>query len=188
VAVLFNKCNLELIPRWADQLPVNPEDRSQETEGRRRTAAGCGGASGLAADVRYYRRLIRERAIAKIGDLYPKVRIVQERDGFWRHATEEEIRSGKRTIREANVIAWLWARTVASPNPAAKGAHVPLMSNFWLSSKKGNLAWLQPIIEKSKGTYRFEVRTGTPENRPAISSGTKVGKGSNFTCLLAGAG
>ena len=27
VAVLLNKCNLEFAPRWADQPPVNPNDR-----------------------------------------------------------------------------------------------------------------------------------------------------------------
>ena len=29
VAVLLNKCNLELAPRWAGRPPVNPEDRSR---------------------------------------------------------------------------------------------------------------------------------------------------------------
>jgi putative DNA methylase len=187
VAVLLNKCNLELIPRWADQPPVNPEDRSQETGGRRLTAAACRGASGLAADVRYYGRVIRERAIAKIGHLYPKVRIVQEKDGSWRHATEQNVRSGKHNIREANVIAWLWARTVASPNPAAKGAHVPLMSTFWLSSKKGSEAWLEPVVDKAKGSWRFKVRMGVPTNCTAIGRGTKNSRGANFDCLLTGA-
>jgi putative DNA methylase len=180
VAVLLNKCNLELIPRWADQPPVNPEARDdalREPEWR--------GARGLAEDVRYYGRVIRERAIAKIGHLYPKVRIIQEKDGSWRHATEEEIRSGKRSIREANVIAWLWARTVASPNPAAKGAHVPLMSTFWLSSKKGSEAWLEPVVDKAKGSWRFEVRMGVPTDREAVKAGTKTGR-AMFRCLLTG--
>jgi len=183
VAVLINKCNLELIPRWADRPPVNPEDRSQETGGRRLTAAGWRGASGLAADVRYYGRIIRERAIAKIGHLYPKVHIVQEKDGSWRHATEEEIRSGKRSVREANVIAWLWARTVPSPNPAARGAHVPLMSTFWLSSKKGSEAWLEPVVDRGAGTWHFRVRTGGPADRDAVKAGTKIGR-AMFRCLL----
>lgn len=187
VAVLLNKCNLELVPRWADQPPVNPEDRSQKTGGRRLTAAGWGGASGLAADVRYYGRIIRERAIAKIGHLYPKVRLAQEKDGSWRHATEAEIRSGKGNIREANVIAWIWARTVASPNPAARGAHVPLMSTFWLSSKKGSEAWLEPVVDVAKGRWRFDVRTGAPTDRSAIGRGTKNSRGANFNCLLTGA-
>jgi len=163
VAVLLNKCNLELAPRWAGKPPVNPEDR-----GRIGGADSWRGTYGLAADVRYYGRLIHERAEKKIGHLYPKVLLPKEYGGG-----------------EANVIAWIWARTVASPNPAARGKHVPLISTYWLSSKKGNLAWLDPIVENTTGTYRFDVRTGTPTNHDAISAGTKVGKG-GFRCLLTG--
>lgn len=183
VAVLLNKCNLELVPRWLDQPPVNPEERSQKTGGRRLHSAGWRGAAGLAADVRYYGRAVLERARKKIGHLYPKVHVVQEKDGAWRHATAEEVRSGKRSVREANVIAWLWARTVASPNPAAKGAHVPLMGTFWLSSKKGTLAWLHPVVDRKSNTWCFEVRTGEPPDRNAVKQGTKLGRGS-FRCLL----
>src|SRR5437667_10774636 len=45
VAVLLNKCNLELAPRWAARPPVNPEDRNKigGTEAWR-------GTCGLAAD------------------------------------------------------------------------------------------------------------------------------------------
>jgi putative DNA methylase len=162
VAVLLNKCNLELAPRWAGHPPVNPEDR-----GRIGGTDSWHGTYGLAADVRYYGRLIRERAEKKIGHLYPKVRLPKEYG-----------------VGEANVIAWIWARTVASPNPAARGKHVPLISTYWLSSKKGKLAWLEPVVDKAAGTYRFEVRTGTPKDREAISAGTKLGRGAKFRCLL----
>lgn len=161
VAVLLNKCNLEFAPRWANCPPVNPQDR-RKIGG---SEAWCG-ADGLAADIRFYGRIIRERAISQIGYLYPKVRLPRELGGA-----------------DANVIAWIWARTVASPNPAAHGRHVPLMSTFWLSSKKDSMAWLEPIVDKVAGTYRFEVRTGHPENRTATSAGTKVGRG-GFRCLL----
>jgi putative DNA methylase len=142
------------------------------------------GASGLAEDVRYYGNLIQRRAIEKIGHLYPKVHIVQNKDGSWRHATEEEIQSGKRNVREADVIAWLWARTVASPNPAAQGAHVPLISTYWLSSKKRSLAWLEPVADRVNNTWRFEVRTGEPPDRSMVKQGTKLGRGAQFRCLL----
>jgi len=178
VAVLLNKCNLELVPRWLDQPPVNPEARKNKLR-----AGEWRGSRGLAEDVRHYGRVVLERARKKIGHLYPKVHVVQEKDGTWRHATAEEIRSGKRSVREANVIAWLWARTVASPNPAAKGAHVPLMSTFWLSSKKGTLAWLQPVVDRKNNTWRFEVRTGEPPDRNAIKKGTQTGR-SGFECIL----
>ena len=110
VAVLLNKCNLELAPRWTGRPPVNPDDRR-----RIGGAQSWCGTHGLAADVRYYGRKIRDRAQEKIGHLYRKVRLPKEHGGG-----------------EANVIAWLWARTVASQDPAARGAHVPLLSSFWL--------------------------------------------------------
>ena len=161
VAVLLNKCNLELAPRWVGRPPVNPDDRKRVggTDAWR-------GTHGLAADVRYYGRLINDRARAKIGHFYPKVRLPKEYGG-----------------REANVIAWIWARTVASPNPATRGKYVPLISTYWLCNKKGSEAWLEPVVDKAKGTYQFEVQTGTPKNRAAIAAGTKAGKG-GFRCLL----
>jgi putative DNA methylase len=162
VAVLLNKCNLELVPRWLDQQPVNPKVRENVL---RKT--GWKGAGGLAEDVRYYGRLIRERAIEKIGHLYPKVRLPKGHGG-----------------RDANVIAWLWARTVASPNPAAQGTHVPLISTYWLSSKKGSLAWLKPVVDKKANSWRFEVHTGEPPDRNAVRSGTKLARGAKFKCLL----
>jgi len=161
VAVLLNKCNLELVPRWLDRPPVNPEAR-----GNALRKTGWTGAGGLAEDVRYYGRLIRERAISKIGHLYPKVKLPKEYGG-----------------REANVIAWLWARTVASPNPAAQGAHVPLISTFWLSTKKGCEAWLEPVVDKSTNSWRFEVKNGESRDKTLIKNGTKLGRAS-FRCLL----
>lgn len=161
VAVLLNKCNLELVPRWLDRPPVNPKVRENVLR-----KIGWRGAGGLAEDVRYYGRLIRERAIEKIGHLYPKVKLPREYGG-----------------REANVIAWLWARTVASPNPAVQGAHVPLISTYWLSSKKGNLVWLKPVVDRKNNVWRFEVQTGEPADNTAVRSGTKLGRGA-FRCLL----
>jgi putative DNA methylase len=163
VAVLLNKCNLEIAPRWAGRAPVNPEDRKRigGTEAWR-------GTNGLAADVRYYGRVIRDRAREKIGHLYPKAQLPKTHGGG-----------------EANVIAWIWARTVASPDPAARGAHVPLVSTFWLSSKKGNEAWLEPALDKAKGSWCFAVRTGAAKDRAAVRAGTKTGRG-QFRCLLTG--
>ncbi len=161
VAVLLNKCNLELVPRWLDRPPVNPKAQAGMFGGD-----GRGGARGLAEDVRYYGGLIRDRAIEKIGHLYPKVKLPKEQGG-----------------REANVIAWLWARTVASPNPAAQGVHVPLISTYWLSSKKGNPAWLKPVVNKKANSWRFEVNIGEPPDRTIVGNGTKLGRGV-FRCIL----
>lgn len=161
VAVLLNKCNLELVPRWLDRPPVNPEVRRNAL---RKT--GWTGAGGLAEDVRYYGNLIRERAIQKIGHLYPKVKLPKEYGG-----------------REANVIAWLWARTVASPNPAAQGAHVPLVRSFWLSTKdKSGRAYVEPVINKDTLEYGFRVKIGKPSGNFNPAKGTVNRNGG--TCLL----
>ena len=162
IAVLLNKCNLELAPRWAAQPPVNPN--AQLTIGG---AESWREAHGVAADVRYYGRIIQERAIQRLGGFYPKVRLPKQNGGG-----------------VANVIAWIWARTVASPNPAAGGKHVPLISTFWLSSKIGGEAWLEPVVDKLNGTYRFDVRTGAPKNSTVVKAGTKLGRGARFKCLL----
>ena len=163
VAVLLNKCNLELAPRWAGHAPVNPEDRESDVGTQVWT-----GTKGLAADVRYYGRLIRERALEKIGHLYPKVRLPDEYGGG-----------------EANVIAWLWARTVASQDPAARGAHVPLITSYWLANNAGKSSWLEPVIDRAAGTYRFVVKTGSPTDKAAVRAGTKMGR-RTFRCILSG--
>lgn len=161
VAVLLNKCNLEIVPHWTDHSPVNPATRNDKLLTRKWT-----GASGIAEDVRYYGRLVHQRALEKIGHLYPKVKLPQEYGG-----------------REANVIAWIWARTVASPNPAVQGAHVPLIATYWLSSKNAALVWLKPIVNRNNREYHFEVCTGEPPDRNSVKNGTKLGRRA-FKCLL----
>jgi putative DNA methylase len=163
VAVLLNKCNLELAPRWTGHAPVNPEDR-QRIGG----SQSWRGTHGLAADVRHYGKIIRERAQGMIGKLYPKVRLPDTHGGG-----------------EANVIAWIWARTVASKDPAAKGAHVPLITSYWLANNEAKSAWLEPVVDREARTYRFEVKTGSPSDKAAIRAGTKMGR-RTFRCLLSG--
>jgi len=62
--------------------------------------------------------------------------------------------------KQATVIAWLWARTVKCPNPAC-GATMPLVRSFWLSTKTGKKAWLEPVVDRIAKTVRFEVKTGS---------------------------
>lgn len=174
VAVLLNKCNLELAPAWADRPPVNPEDRAKIGGSQ-----GWRGTTGLAADVRYYERVILQRARARIGHLYPPVEVTPE-------MAEGRPELKPLVGKKLPVIAWIWARTVRSPNPAAKGAHVPLMSTFWLSSKRGSEAWLEPVVDRAAGAWRFNVRSGAPRDRTAVGAGTKNGRG-GFRCILSDA-
>ena len=81
-------------------------------------------------------------------------------------------------------IAWLWARTVKSPNPAYSHVDVPLVSTFMLSTKKGKEAYVEPVIEGD--SYRFEVRAGAPPDLVATKAGTGAGQRKAFRCLMSG--
>ena len=173
VAVLINKAMIEIPPKFAGRPPVNPESRGQALGAKQ-----WKGATGLAEDVRYYGQWMRDEAERRIGHLYPKVRVTEamaaERPDLERYAG-----------RELTVIAWLWARTVGSPNPAFADVQVPLVSNFMLSTRKGKEAWVEPIVEGRN--YRFEVRVGPPSDAEATKRGTKIGgSGSPFRCLVSG--
>ncbi len=72
------------------------------------------------------------------------------------------------------VIAWLWARTVKSPNPAFAQVDVPLASTFMLSTKAGKEAYVEPVIEN--GGYRFTVKVGKPKDAEAAKNGTKLAR------------
>ena len=168
VAVLINKAMIEIPPKFAGKPPVNPDTRGEA----RLTDKTWRGAEGLADDVRYYGRWMRDEAERRIGHLYPKVRVTAEMAA---DRPDLEPYAG----RELTVIAWLWARTVKSPNPAFANVDVPLASTFILSKKKGKEAWVEPVIEE--GGYRFEVRAGSPPE--SAKNGTKLSRGS-FRCLL----
>ena len=135
------------------------------------------GAQGLAEDVRYYGRWMRDEAEKRIGWLYPKVAVTAE-------MAQERPDLKPYVGRELTVIAWLWARTVKSPNPAFAHVDVPLASTFMLSTKKGKEAYVEPVIEN--GGYRFTVKMGEPENVDAAQAGTSAGKRRAFRCLMSG--
>ena len=171
VAVLINKAMIEIPPKFAGSAPVNPERNT----GQVGISAAWKGASGLADDVRYYGKWMRDEAEKRIGHLYPKVEVTA--------AMAAERPDLKRYVgRKLTVIAWLWARTVRSPNPAFADVEVPLVSTFILSKKKGKEAYVEPVIEE--GGYQFTVKAGTPPE--AASKGTTAGKRKAFFCLVSG--
>ncbi len=171
VAVLINKAMIEIPPRFAGKPPVNPETR----KGKGSTDAVWKGAAGLAEDVRYYGKWMREEAEKRIGHLYPKIEVTAE-------MAHERPDLERYLGRNLTVIAWLWARTVKSPNPAFADVDVPLASTFILSTKKGKEAYVEPVMES--GGYRFTVKTGTPPE--SAKNGTTAGKRSAFLCLMSG--
>src|SRR5208282_3627356 len=174
VAVLINKAMIEIPPRFAGKPPVNPD----ATRDRRLLKQSWKGAEGLAEDVRYYGKWMRDEAEKRIGHLYPKIAITAE-------MAKDRPDLKPYVGEKLTVIAWLWARTVKSPNPAFAHVDVPLTSTFMLCTKPGKETYVEPVIENVG--YRFTVKLGKPTNAEASKNGTKVARGANFKCLMSGA-
>lgn len=153
VAVLIQKAMIEIPPRFADRPPVHPDLQDELKTWER--------AQGLAADVEAYGRWMRDEAERRIGHLYPDV---TDADG------------NKRTP-----IAWIWARTVESPDPSWNG-HVPLVASWTLSDKRGGrTVWIEPHIDRHSKAVNYRIRKdGAPTTRPTCSRGRGV-------CLATGA-
>ena len=149
VAVLINKALIELPPKFANLPPANPEANPMGmsvSKGRREQQIPWGGASGLASDIRYYGRWMRDQAFERIGHLYPGAKLP---DGS-----------------EATVVAWLWARTIPCPNPVC-GIRMPLVRTFQISKKANNRHWIRPVVDREGKNISFEVQTcadGVPDD------------------------
>ncbi len=151
VAVLIQRAMLEIPSRFANRVPVHPMALNSQ--------AFWSGSEGLAADVEHYGRWMLARAIDKIGILYPD-------------ATMED---GKRVTP----IAWIWARTVESPDPSWPG-HVPLVKSWVVSRKPGKpTVWVEPIADYGTKSIRFEIRVG---GKPPVGTVD----GGNGTCIATG--
>lgn len=171
VAVLINKAMIEIPPKFAGMAPANPDARENKSLLQKEWK----GAEGLAEDVRYYGQWMRDEAEKRIGHLYPKIKITQE-------MVDERPDLKPYLGRELTVIAWIWARTVKSPNPAYADVDVPLASTFMLSTKKGKEAYVEPVV--SGGSYVFKVKAGAPPDTEAAKAGTSAGKRKAFRCLI----
>ncbi|HTV70693.1 MAG TPA: DUF1156 domain-containing protein [Rhizobiaceae bacterium] len=174
VAVLINKAMIEIPPKFAGSSPVNPTARAELAAGGKWNSKG---AQGLADDIRYYGQWMLHEAEGRVGQLYPKIEITSDMAGDRPDLTPYVGKS-------LSIIAWLWARTVRSPNPAFANVEVPLVSTFMLSTKAGREAYVEPVIEA--GSYRFMVKAGKPRNAEAATDGTKLARGANFRCLMSG--
>jgi len=168
VAVMINKAMIEIPPKFAGQPPVGP---LPEGEKQQKLVDDWSGARGLAEDVRRYGHWMREEAFKRIGHLYPKIKVTPEMA-----VDREDLKPyvGK----ELTVIAWFWARTVKSPNPAFNHVDVPLVRSFVLSSKKRKEAWVEPVINNEE--YHFEVRIGK-QPKEAIKGTVERSGG---TCII----
>lgn len=151
VAVLINKALIEIPPKFAGQAPVFP--------GQAATRNSWAGSEGLAADVRAYGEWMRDEAEKRIGQHYPKATLTNG--------------------DEANVIAWIWARTVTCPNPAC-GIEMPLVRSWWLGKKKGKEAYVVPkvVVDSTHPSgKKVEYRIGhDPTKAPDNDNDGTVGR------------
>ena len=146
VAVLINKALIEIPPKFSAKPPVNPDADPMGMLTGKHVGRGKNrkpeqvlwrGAAGLADDIRYFGKWMRDEAFKRIGHLYPKAKLP---DGA-----------------EATVIAWLWARTIPCPNPACS-VNMPLIKSFQISNKSNNLHWTRPIVDRDTNTISFVVQ------------------------------
>jgi putative DNA methylase len=173
VAVVINKALIDIPFRFSGNPAVNPDVRKgADLAGRNWTRA-----QGMAADVRYYGQWMREEAEKRIGHLYPKIKVTAE-------MASERVDLAPYIGRELTIIAWLWARTVKSPNPAFANIDIPLASTFVVSNKAGKEAYVEPVIEG--GSYRFVVKAEKPAASSTAKQGTTAGKRAAFRCLMSG--
>ena len=164
IAVLITKALIELPRQFQSRPPVNPDsDPIGITRGKGKNARRVPwrGTAGLADDIRYYGRWIRERALERIGDLFPAAKLS---DGS-----------------EATVVAWLWARTVQCPNPAC-GVSMPLIRTFQISTKRGNQHWTRPIVDQVTKGVSFQVQ----DTANGVPTEGTAGGNASATCIACG--
>jgi putative DNA methylase len=181
VPVLINKALIEIPPKFVGQPPTHagspPPAGSTAKKTRQRVCvdADWRGAAGLTADIRHYGERLCDEASKRLSAFYPPVTV-----------TSDMIRDQPALAAYEGVTlpvcALIWARTVASPNPAAGGQHVPLVRSFWLSTRKGKEAWIEPIVHPDQQQYSFRVRSSpsSPQGDPAKGTVGRTGG----RCLL----
>lgn len=158
VPVILNKAMIEIPPLFKDRPPI----ASSELAGRQaRIPDEWRGAFGLAEDVRRYGEWIRRKADQRLSQHYPQITLPKRLGGG-----------------QATVLTWLWCRTVASPNPAAGGQHVPLAKSFQISAKPGCETWIVPKVSLDHRSYDFVLHE---DSSPTLTS-TVGGRGG--VCVL----
>ena len=150
IPILINRCMIEAIGRFDIEKPISGDVRSLFENQY---------ASSIASDLKYYAFEVLKKAKAKISKNYPKVNY-----------------SGN----SVDVLAWLWCRTVESPNPAAKGKHTPLIKSYLIANKKGRYIWLEPVLN-NLGDIKFTIKSSS--KKPDVKG--NVGR-TGAKCLYTG--
>lgn len=144
VAVLIQRAMTQIPVRFAGRPPVSGD-------GSR--LGSWSGVAGLAEDVAAYGSLVEEEVAKRIGNLYP-----QQTDELGNRVTP---------------IAYIWARTVRSPDPTWKG-EVPLVASWTLAAKKGSdRVWIEPVIDRERMRITYRVRSGgSPKAERTVTRGS----------------
>lgn len=174
VAVMINKATVEIPSKFSGVHPIGP---LTEDDQQRDLSEDWSGARGLAADVRRYGKWMSEEAHRRIGNLYPEVEITSE------IAEDREDLRGL-VGNQVRVIAWLWVRTVRSPNPAYSDVEVPLATTFMISTKAGKESWAEPVLANKDYSFRVGVAQKGVKPNEQLKKGTKLSRGANFECLM----
>lgn len=154
VPALISRTLTELLPRVSSQEPYR-STRPDATDPDGLFAATAGkrrSFDGIRSEIQHYAEEIRNRAWDQLRSMYP-------------------------LPSEESPVAWLWARTARCKNPAC-GIETVLTTSWWLSTKKGNLAWIEPSVEN--GEVTLNVITGRVSGSAPMSP--KIGDGV-FACI-----
>ncbi len=132
VAVLLQRAMLEVPFRFTNQPGVHPEVVGSRTN--------WNGLEGLSADVLKYGMWMQDEARRRIG----------------KHYSDVTLKDGSR----ATPIAWIWARTVKSPDPSWPG-FVPLVRSWELVRKKGrqNVS-VEAHLDEENSSIRYQIKEG----------------------------
>jgi putative DNA methylase len=146
VPIMLQRAMLQAIPRFN----FVPSISSNENVFFENDA----GAAGLAADVLFYGKQLIDLVQKKLLHLYPKV---QHSEG-----------------RALVPIAWIWARTIKSPDPSW-GGHVPLVKSWVLAKKPGrDVIHVEPIIDLKNRSIGYRIAEGGEVQPPTAMGGSGV--------------
>jgi putative DNA methylase len=119
--------------------------------------------SGFLRDVYHYASLIQRQVAEQLNSLYP-------------------------VANSGTPVAYIWCRSVRCPNPACL-AWMPLVTSYWLATKKGGEVRVAPLPTGPGRVPEFAVEYGMPARRANPSTGTQTvnaeGKPqrASFTCV-----
>ena len=168
VAVTINKAMLEIPYRFSKLSPIGPIPSDEK---QKKLMDDWSGAKNVAEDIRRYGKVAYEIAKEKIGQYYPDILIDK-------NTLLDRPDLKKYEGRKLPVVAYLWTRTVNSPNPAYSNIKVPLARSFFVSKKKGREAWID--IVRSNSNYQFKVRKGKPDSDVILGTVKRTGG----TCIM----